>query len=164
MKIPVETAESLPGFPEFRDIDMQHQTAVDWFFARHEPAISEYTFTNLFVWRSSRPIWLGQADDSLFFLADSEAGNSERKVVVGPPVGKISLLDIEASLGVELGGFVRIPRETADMLKSAGLKVAADRDNSDYVYAVADLASLAGRRYHKKCGLCSLIVTVPRNS
>ena len=38
-------------------------------------------------------------------------------------------------------------------MHDAGLKVAADRDNSDYVYSVKDLASLEGRHYHKKRNL-----------
>jgi hypothetical protein len=62
-------------------------------------------------------------------------------------------LSVSEALGVDLQGFVRIPEDTADVLRGAGLNVTLDRDNSDYVYKVADLAELKGRRFHKKRNL-----------
>ena len=47
MKVPAEISDGLPRFPDFQDIGIQHQAAVDWFFAQHAPHISEYTFTPL---------------------------------------------------------------------------------------------------------------------
>jgi len=123
-------------------------------YLRHfPPKISELTFTNLFVWRSSRPIWLAEVEDSLVFFANSHGDNPAAKVILGPPLGEASPLAVAQALGVELEGFVRIPEDTAKSLHDAGLDVTPDRDNSDYVYRVADLAGLKGRRYHKKRNL-----------
>ena len=68
MKVPEEIAKSLPEFPDFQDISLESQAAVGWFFAQYAPVISEYTFTNLFIWRLSRPIKLALLDDHLWDL------------------------------------------------------------------------------------------------
>jgi hypothetical protein len=50
-------------------------------------------------------------------------------------------------------GLIGVPKNTANTLRNANLLVTTDRNNSDYVYRVADLAELPGRRLHKKRNL-----------
>ena len=111
------------------------------------------TFTNLFVWRNSRPISIGEVDGSLVFLANVKESPRNGKVVFGPPVGDIPLLSVMNSLGIDIGGFVRIPEDTASLLENEGLRIIADKNSADYVYRVTDLAKLEGRRFHKKRNL-----------
>jgi len=111
------------------------------------------TFTNLFVWRKSRPIAIGEVNGSLVFLADVQEDTSDGKVVFGPPVGEAPPLSVINSLGIDLRGFVRIPEDTASLLENEGLRIIADKDSADYVYRVADLSKLEGRRFHKKRNL-----------
>jgi len=123
------------------------------YLQRYPPEVSELTFTNLFVWRKSRPISLGQVNGSLVFLAEAHGGTSNGKVVFGPPVGEALSVSTVQSLGTELRGFVRIPEQTASVLKNEGLHIMADKDSADYVYRVDELARLEGRRFHKKRNL-----------
>jgi hypothetical protein len=142
-----------------RPLELTDRSLVTSYLRRYPPEISELTFTNLFVWRGSRPIWLAEVKDSVVFITDSHADAPTTKVILGPPLGEASPLAVAQALDMEFQGFVRVAEETATTLERAGLNVVADRDNSDYVYTVADLASLEGRRYHKKRNLIKQCLT-----
>lgn len=119
------------------------------FLTRYPPAISELTFTNLFVWRHSRPVYITEQAGSLLFLIEDNA-RLGRYLLLGPPAGPLSIAEVISAQAVALAGAIRIPKQAAADLQQAGFHVADDRDNADYVYRVADLGGLAGRRYAKK--------------
>jgi hypothetical protein len=144
---------SIHMMSEIRLLGLNDQSIVETYLTRYPVEVSEFTFTNLFMWRKSRPIYIAQSDGSLVFLVDSGKPQSTAKIVFGPILGHRSPLDAVAGLGVEIAGFVRIPETTARVLQAAGLHVEEDRDNDDYVYRVHDLADLSGRRFHKKRNL-----------
>ncbi|MEW6595158.1 MAG: phosphatidylglycerol lysyltransferase domain-containing protein [Thermodesulfobacteriota bacterium] len=114
---------------------------------RHPPVISELTFTNLFAWRRTRPVWFSVAEDTLLFWV-TEKGGSDPVVLFGPPVGPLPIEEVAQH--TPLSRMVRIPGPEADRLRQAGWQVEEDRDNADYVYRTRDLATLGGRKYAKK--------------
>jgi len=63
----------LPKFPEFFDMILGHQKVFDRFFSKYKPEISEYTFTNLYVWRRARPIKFSL---TVIFLSSIRYNNS----------------------------------------------------------------------------------------
>ena len=132
---------------DMRPLIIQDQELVADYFQRYPAEISEHTFTNLFVWQNSRPISLLQTADSLLFLADADPPG--RYLVFGPPLGDLSLAGAIDFLGEKFAGAIRLPEEFSTSAREPE-KLMEDRDNSDYVYRVADLAELAGRRYAKK--------------
>jgi hypothetical protein len=136
--------------PDIRPLTLADKDLVVDYLHRHPPKISEYTFTNLFIWQPSRPIWLTEIDGSLIFLVQAEVQNRPSYLLFGPPLGEISLQIIVAKLGDQLAGAIRIPQNKAERFKEIGFAVFVDQDNADYVYTVTDLAELAGRRYAKK--------------
>ena len=138
---------------EIRRLELTDRPVVEAYFRRYKPEISEFTFTNLFVWRVARPIFFAEVDGSMVFMVNTGHGGSGPKIVFGHPLGEDSPLDIADALDIAVAGFVRIPEKTASWLGQQGLHVEGDRDNWDYVYRVADLAELAGRNFHKKRNL-----------
>jgi len=135
---------------KIRPLDLQDFPLVKAYLRRYPPQVSELTFTNLFVWRASRPIFVVDKEDTCILLADFR---EDGWWAFGPPMGKLSSLAVVRSLGTEIKGFTRIPEDTAKTLRDQGLSVIPDRDNADYVYRVSDLANLAGAKYHKKRNL-----------
>ncbi|MDY6954275.1 MAG: phosphatidylglycerol lysyltransferase domain-containing protein [Thermodesulfobacteriota bacterium] len=136
-----------------RPLALSDRPLVKDYLRRYPPHISELTFTNLFVWRHSRPVFLAEVEDSIAFVTTAgENGESER-FILGHAVGRALPLQVAHGLGQDVAGFVRIPAKTADTLKGSNLLITPDRDNWDYVYRVKDLAELAGRHYHKKRNL-----------
>jgi len=135
--------------PDIRPLSLPDRSLISDFLSRHPPLVSELTFTNLFIWRHSRPVlWTVLGNSLLFFV---EAVNSDnRLIMLGPPVGDISMPDVFTQFGKRLAGAIRLSEDATAPLRKAGYVVEEDRDNADYVYRQSDLAELAGRRYAKK--------------
>lgn len=135
---------------KIRPLELQDFPVIKAYLRRYPPQVSELTFTNLFVWRISRPIFVADKEDTCILLADYREDGCW---VFGPPMGKLSSLAAVQWLGMDIKGFTRIPEDTAKTLRDEGLRITPDRDNADYVYRVSDLANLAGAKYHKKRNL-----------
>ena len=151
-------------------IEMETQPLVADYLTCFPPDVSELTFTNLFAWRRSRPVWLVQYDGVLVFVCQPHTGAAGRYILGPPAGGSPDPYDLRSAIP-NLQGYIRITGETAAPLAEAGLLVAPDDDNSDYVYRTADLADLSGERYHGKRNLikqcleanrCQAVELMPR--
>ncbi len=130
-----------------RPLTLDHRLFVTEYLRRFPPVISELTFTNLFAWRHTRSIWIDEFRESLLFFAETTTG----MVLLGNPVGPISLAEIFDAYGNRISEAIRFPKEKlTDISLPPGATVVEDRDNADYVYRREDLASLAGRHFTKK--------------
>ena len=134
---------------DLRPLTLADRNLVSGYLNRYPSVISEHTFTNLFVWQPSRPVFFTTMADSLLFLVKS-AAQTDKYILFGPPVGEISIPEVFTAFSGNLVGAVRIPDRNADHIPAAMYVVHEDRDNADYVYRVEHLAELAGRRYAKK--------------
>ncbi len=141
-----------PEFPEFHDISWENKSILDCFLSRFPPEISEYTFTNLFVWRKARPIKISLLDQALCIMAQKDEGIK----YFLPPLGAKNIYDtaekmffyaIENRLEPEIH---RVPEDMAINLQQAGFSAEYDINNSDYVYLVDELATLNGRKFDGK--------------
>lgn len=142
-----------------RPLELSDRLIVEDYLRRYPPEISELTFTNLFVWRHSRPVFLAEVEDSIVFVTNTGEDGDGESFILGYPIGGASLLGVANALGVDVAGFIRVPENTASTLRDSNLLVTPDRNNSDYVYRVTDLAELAGRRFHKKRNLIKQCLT-----
>ncbi len=136
-----------------RPLKLSDRSTVEAYLRRYPPEVSELTFTNLFLWRASRPVFLAEIEASMVFLTSTGPQGDGKMFILGPPLGDASPLSVSKALDGNVAGFIRIPENTANVLREANLLITPDRDNSDYVYRVRDLAELAGRRFHKKRNL-----------
>ncbi len=147
----------IPDFPHFRPITLNDADTLNTLFAAEQPVISEFTFTNLFVWRHRYGFEISSFGEGLLILAKPSSGEP----FFMPPLGIANTVgtvkDAFAylkSLGVK-PVMRRVPKHLAETLGASGFSAVADRDNFDYVYLAQDLAELAGRKYHKKRNLIS---------
>lgn len=143
---------------EIHPLEMKDRPVVEEYRKRCPPEVSELTFTNLFIWLNSRPIFFAEVGGSMVFLTRTESAE-EAYLVLGHPLGEVSPLRVAEALDVSVAGFIRIPEGTAKTFGAADLVITQDRDNADYVYRVQDLANLAGRRYSKKRNLVKQCLT-----
>ncbi|MBW2506095.1 MAG: DUF2156 domain-containing protein [Deltaproteobacteria bacterium] len=135
--------------PSVHPLTLADRSLVSEYLRRHPPVISEHTFTNLFIWQPSRPVFFSEVDDCLVFLVKA-ARQEDKYILFGPPVGQAKIHDVLPAFSGRVIGAVRIPDQAANDLTDAGYVVDPDRDNADYVYRVKDLADLEGRRFAKK--------------
>jgi hypothetical protein len=140
-----DTAEvdMLPGFPEFRPIELADREIIEPVLQHAQPVISELTFANLFLWRNVYQFSLSSASGGLAIRAIDRLGEPFFLPLVG--VTDEELIVKEMRLKV-----CRAPEYLARKLESLGFRIELDRDNSDYVYLADDLINLPGRKFHRK--------------
>lgn len=139
-------------FPKFRPIELEDGVLLAGYLETAQPQISEYTFTNLYVWRKSDRALLSRRGDVL--LVKVLKCPDEREVLL-PPLGAKGLSETVAELVRDTGKeefppVYGISKDQADALAEIGFSAKLDRDNSDYVYLVKDLIELPGTRFHSK--------------
>ncbi len=145
--------KDVPEFPSFKEISIEDKPLFDEMFLRFPPLISEFTFTNLFIWRKTYSLRFTRLDSFLCLL-----GETEGVPFFFPPIGEGDLIKCFRKLMgflkeiKEDPEILRVPEEMVKRIdrRCEGMKAELDRDQSDYVYLVKDLISLEGRRYHRK--------------
>jgi hypothetical protein len=144
-----------PEFPEFKPIELADRDVVQEILERYQPQTSEWTFTNLFIWRSHYGFHWSMHRDCLLVLCMTSTNGFYALQPVGPP----SRLEAVRTLlrWLKDDKKEKEPRiERADRLLISEIQEATDlmiqptRDHFDYVYRSEDLIQLTGRKYHSK--------------
>jgi len=148
-----ELWSGVPEFPQLKDLTLKDKPLCDQLFTQFPPQISEFTFTNLFIWRHAYQIKISRLQNFLCLL--SEQGESS---FFFPPIGEGDVIECYQSLlqylgrKVTLPKIVRVPEAGVAQIdwKTSGMKAELDRNQCDYVYLTQDLIELKGRKYHRK--------------
>ncbi|HUL20491.1 MAG TPA: phosphatidylglycerol lysyltransferase domain-containing protein [Thermodesulfobacteriota bacterium] len=143
----------VPEFPQFRELTLEDKPLFDQLFTRFPPVISEFTFTNLFIWRHAYRPKISRFGNLLCLL--SEQGKNS---FFFPPIGEGDMIECFQSLLHYLAGkdvhpkIARVPEAVVTQVdwKASGMKAELDRSQCDYVYLVQDMVELKGRKYHRK--------------
>ncbi len=145
----------VPQFPEFRPIEINHKNTISTIFETIDPVISEFTFTNLFVWRHSYQFQVSLLDGTLLVLACPEHDSH----FFMPPAGEtITIQTLETMFSFmskegwlpEIRRFSRQLVEELDLWDNPQFKVTPNREDYDYVYRTRDLIELKGKKLRKK--------------
>ncbi len=145
----------IPEFPDFKGVELQDREFIHDVLRRYKPQASEYTFTNLFIWRSHyRFEWAVYGDWLLVSYSENDA-NVCGLGPVGPPSRKdVTLMFLDWMK--ERNGQREARIERADAMLVAELEGAVGvvcepaRDHFDYVYLREELIRLTGNRYRSK--------------
>jgi hypothetical protein len=144
---------SVPEFPQFKELTLEDKPLFDHLFTRFPPQISEFTYTNLFIWRHCYQFKISLLQN--FLCLFSHQGESS---FFFPPIGEGDVIECYQHLLQYLVGkatspkIVRVPEAVVGQIdwKSTGMKAELDRGQCDYVYLAQDLIELKGRKYHRK--------------
>ena len=147
--------ENPPQFPEFRPIQLEDRDFIQELLWRYQPDTSEWTFTNLFIWRSHYGFQWCVYRDSLLVISAAEGspcyalqpvGASPRSEIVRMLLRWLKDERGEADPRIERAD----QRLAAELEGATDLSIEPTRDQFDYVYRTEDLIKLAGRKYHSK--------------
>ena len=140
----------IKSYPEFHPLEKEHKPLFDELFLKFPPAISEFTFTNLYSWRNIYKISLTLFDG--FIVLRSERDNKKRFFM---PLGDGSVKNvIEKILNEANTSFIRLPEVTGELFSADNhFVLGLDRDNYDYLFKAEDLVSLKGKKYDGKRNL-----------
>ncbi|MFX1288853.1 MAG: DUF2156 domain-containing protein [Promethearchaeota archaeon] len=146
-----------------KEITLEDKPLFNSYFHKYPPETSEFTFTNLYMWRNFYSFnFMEWREHLLIFSRDffevkklSASGN-QSAFYFFPPIGP-NPAEIMVSLFEDLKDieFHRVPELISEELRnhskfsSLNLGVLEDRDNWDYVYTTEDLKNLPGNRYRQ---------------
>jgi hypothetical protein len=148
-----ELWRNLPEFPNFKDLSLEEKLLFDEAFKQFPPVISEFTFTNLFIWRHTYQIKISRLQNFLCLLSDRGEGS-----FFFPTIGEGDVVECyhillqylkERGIPPKIS---RVPEEVVNQIdwKAVGMVAEFDRDQCDYIYLTGELIQLNGRRYHRK--------------
>jgi hypothetical protein len=145
----------MPEFPEFKPLDLNDLPVVIDLLKEYKPGTSEWTFTNLFIWRSHYGFRWSRYRDWLMVIVEEPGGGIYAMQPIGPSPRSDAVLALLSWLREERGQAV--PRiEKADSRLASELKglkycsVEPARDQFDYIYLRSDLVALEGSKYRSK--------------
>ena len=125
---------------------MADKLLFDRYLKHYPPVISELTFTNIFAWAEVKHHLYCEFEKHLLVTY-----RDEKSILhLLPPVGPNPLRIMEQPvMGCRHYRWSRISEHLAHMVKMDSHPI-YDRKNSDYVYAIADLRLLEGKKYDGK--------------
>ncbi|MEI6501300.1 MAG: phosphatidylglycerol lysyltransferase domain-containing protein [Armatimonadota bacterium] len=147
--------QSIPVFPQLAPLELHHKPALDALFRAERPCLSEFTFTNLYIWRHAYGAMVTRFGEVVCLVSwrpDPDAS------FVLPPVGQgASVEHVRACLDLmrQEGHDPKLCRAEQCTLDKLGVDdkefvIESDRDDWDYVYRVQDLIDLPEDRYPDK--------------
>lgn len=141
-------SQKVPSFPGFRPITLDDKELFTSHFSKAQKDLSEYTFTNFFMWRACDHAQMTLINGDLCVAAWPE---DEAPYFFEPIAGE----RIEETIAVCLSHIPRFSRVSDDFVKkyfndSQKYSVELDRDHCDYLYNKDDLVNLRGRKYDGK--------------
>jgi len=134
-------------YPGFEALDKEMKSLFSDAFLKLKPAISEFTFTNLYCWREAYKFSVSMLDNFII-LRSGEEQTAQFFLPIGEGAVKPIIREIISDTKKP---FIRLPGPAAGIFKNDNsFNVKFDRDNSDYLYKIEDLRLLKGRKYDAK--------------
>lgn len=142
-------------FMRFEPVDITMKDMVERYTKSWKLESSEYTFTNLLMWGVGGRIRLAEENDTLYFLLHY----GEDRYLFAPltlnPAGDYQLALDSAAAWCRENGVDPLFKAISGPIKEAfdrcrGYALTDDRDNYDYVYTMAELRDLSGKKLHAK--------------
>lgn len=139
---------------EFKPIELKDKELIEKYFKRENHFLCEYCFTDLFIWGKHYNTQYAESDGFLYIRSDNEEydcytvpdGEGDFKKAME------KLFEYTDQKGKQWI-FVSIYKEQKEMLEKyypGKFEFEENRDNADYVYLAEKLASLSGKKLHKK--------------
>ena len=146
-----------------KEIKLEDKALFNSYFHKYPPQISEFTFTNLYMWRNFYGFnFMEWKDHLLLFSRDIfeakkiPASGNKKALYFFPPIGP-NPAEIIVSLFENLKEveFHRVPERISEDIRnhskfsSLSIDILEDRDNWDYVYETEKLRNLPGNQYRQ---------------
>jgi hypothetical protein len=139
---------------DWKKVDLEDRNTIESYFKLKKCGLSDFTFTNLFIWKNARDISYKIKDGSL--IIKSQYPNEEPYIFT--PFGSRELKKVILDLKDEFekdGHKLQIksisPSQKEELEKHfLELDIVENRDRFDYIYSIPELTELKGRKFHGK--------------
>ena len=134
---------------QFKPIDLDTKDLFDSYFSKNPPTISEYTFTNLFMWRKKYHFLYTELDNILFII---RTDIDDQIIRFFPPIGKdvSQVIPVLQEFMEHEKKAVQIERFDSALISvdpRLSVKNIEDRNNWDYIYLTKELAHFEGGKF-----------------
>ena len=147
-----------------KTIEITDKKLFDEYFQKYPPEISEFTFTNLFMWRNYYNFLLMEFKEHLILFSNDYLKYRKKPINAGssdyiyffPPIGphpdEIIIKLFENINNIEIH---RIPEEICEKVTQnekyhkLNLDCLEDRNNWDYIYNKEEILNLAGNKFRQ---------------
>ncbi|HMK47178.1 MAG TPA: phosphatidylglycerol lysyltransferase domain-containing protein [Methanocella sp.] len=134
---------------DFKPVTLEDRDFFRQYYAKYPQVHSDNTFSNMVCWNHYAHYHYAQVQDNLLLMSTVEG-----KIHFRPPIGprNLPLLKELVHIAARTGDsepIILIDQQSAGWMQSMypRIDVIPDRDQSEYVYAAADLSGLQGRDY-----------------
>lgn len=139
---------SIPAYPEFAPLSLEMAREISPHLVRLPDGVSEFSFAGLYLFRERYGYKASFRKDLLVVSGERDG----RRFFITPccHTGRDTIETLFADHDywkLISPAFVGANR---DWMDAAGYEIVPDRDNFDYLYLRTDLATLSGKRFHKK--------------
>jgi len=138
---------AIAQYPAFSEIVLEQRTALHPRFAALPDGMSEITFADIYLFRHVHRYKVSQLAEDLIVISGQDAEPFFILPFGLPPE------HVLAELFERFGMTKCSSAFQAEQLSRMGYRVWEDRDNFDYLYRREEMASLSGRKLHKKKNL-----------
>lgn len=139
----------IPSYPDFAPISLTMRAELHPWFLRLPAGLSEFTFSNIWLFRHTYGYQVSRFGEGLYLLSGAKLGKSFFSAPWGLPPREVF-----DQLAARHDFFKNLNEDQAlaegDSLRAWGYEVREDRDNWDYLYDSHEMATLDGKKFHKK--------------
>jgi len=143
---------SIADYPESSELSLEQRGVLHSGFQELAEGISELTFAGLYLFREVHGYRVSRLGEGRYVVS-----GQDREPFFMAPFGWGDA-GVLAELFERHGVMKCVSPAQAEELARLGYRVWEDRDNFDYLYRREDLATLSGRKLHKKKNLVNLFV------
>ncbi|MDR1866976.1 MAG: phosphatidylglycerol lysyltransferase domain-containing protein [Treponema sp.] len=142
----------IPSYPEFVPLSLELKADLHPYLSLTVDGVSEFTFSNLFLFRSRYQYTVSAAMNQTFIISGAYGGKKFFMTpCAAPRPDVLDALFETHDYWKGISDSVLSPVRT--QLEQMNIHVTEDRDNFDYLYKRTELAALSGKKYHKKRNL-----------
>lgn len=129
---------------ELETIDFQHRGLLTDSFKKLNLPISDYTFTNIYLFRKVSHYEFLSTDCGLFIRGNNKQG--QRYIM---PLNDLCSCDMQIFRDglINQGFFFPIPQEWLSFFSTDKFVITSDDSESDYIYLTENMASFKGKQY-----------------
>jgi hypothetical protein len=139
-------------YPEFSSLSLEQRPELHPRFQRLADGMSELTFAGIYLFRDTHHYQISRIGQDVFVVAGEDA---EPFFILPFELPQEEVLN---SLFDRYHSMKAVSPSQAERLAQMGCRVWEDRDNFDYLYAREKLATLSGRKLHRKKNLVNLFL------
>lgn len=139
---------SIPSFPNFSKIELSMKDEISSFDAAKNDGLSDFLFYNLYFFRDYYNYRISKTDFGIIITGQFEG---DKFFMI--PSGIIPyewLKKALQSFGVLSFISPSLILQNKELFSNTEFELIEDKDNFDYLYLREDLASLSGKKFHKK--------------